>query len=99
MVASYLLNPSKLNHNLDDLAFEYLDHKMISMNAILGTGKKKITMDQVPLDKISEYSCEDSDITLRLEKVLAGKLFEKKLDELLTSICYSLLRLQTWQVT
>lgn len=86
MVASYLLNPSKLNHNLDDLAFEYLDHKMISINAILGTGKKKITMDQVPLDKISEYSCEDSDVTLRLEKVLAGKLFEKELDKLFREI-------------
>ncbi|MBU1887975.1 MAG: DNA polymerase I, partial [Candidatus Omnitrophica bacterium] len=29
MIASYLLNPSKFNHNLDDLAFERLDHKMI----------------------------------------------------------------------
>jgi len=86
MVASYLLNPSKLNHNLDDLAFEYLDHKMISMNDILGTGKKKITMDQVPLDKISEYSCEDSDVTLRLEKVLSAKLFEKELDSLFREI-------------
>ncbi|MBU4205179.1 DNA polymerase I, partial [Patescibacteria group bacterium] len=86
MVASYLLNPSKLNHNLDDLAFEYLDHKMISIDDILGTGKKKITMDQVPLDKISEYSCEDSDVTLRLEKVLSVKLFEKELDNLFREI-------------
>ncbi|MDP6685399.1 MAG: 5'-3' exonuclease H3TH domain-containing protein, partial [Candidatus Omnitrophota bacterium] len=51
MVASYILNPSKLNHNLDDLAFEYLQHKKISLDGLLGTGKKRITMDEVPLEK------------------------------------------------
>ncbi len=86
MVASYLLNPSKLNHNLDDLAFEYLDHKMISMDDILGTGKKKITMDRVPVEEISEYSCEDSDATLRLKKVFEQALYEKELDRLFREI-------------
>ncbi|MBU1147070.1 MAG: DNA polymerase I [Candidatus Omnitrophica bacterium] len=79
MIASYLLNPSKLNHNLDDIAFEYLDHKMISMADLLGTGKKKISMEDVPLDRLSEYSCEDSDVTLRLKQILEKELFKKEL--------------------
>ena len=86
MVASYLLNPSKLNHNLDDLAFEYLSHKMISMSDLLGTGKKKITMGDVPLDKLSEYSCEDSDVTFRLKEILQEGLFEKDLNNLFKDI-------------
>jgi len=86
MVASYLLNPSKLNHNLDDLAFEYLSHKMIPLDRLLGTGKKRITMDMVPLDQISEYSCEDSDVTLRLKVVFDGLLFEKELERLFRKI-------------
>lgn len=86
MVASYLLNPSKLNHNLDDLAFEYLKHKMIPINELLGTGKKRITMDKVPIEKVSEYSCEDSDVTLRLKEVFEPELFNKELGELFRDI-------------
>ncbi|HDP16220.1 MAG TPA: DNA polymerase I, partial [Candidatus Omnitrophica bacterium] len=86
MIASYLLDPSKFNHNLDDMAFERLDHKMISTDDILGTGKKRVTMDKVPLDKISEYSCEDSDMTLRLKYILEKELFEKELDRLFRDI-------------
>ena len=86
MIASYLLNPSKMNHNLDDLAFEHLDHKMISMSDLVGTGKKKIGMDQVPLEKVSEYSCEDSDATLRLKEIFEKELFDKELDELFKKI-------------
>ena len=48
MIASYLLNPSKFNHNLDDLAFERLDHKMISADDLLGTGKKRVNISLVP---------------------------------------------------
>ncbi|MFH1783226.1 MAG: DNA polymerase I [Candidatus Omnitrophota bacterium] len=86
MLASYLLNPSKLNHNLDDISFEYLDHKMISLDDLLGTGKKRIPITEAPIERLSEYACEDSDITLRLKKVLDKKLFEKELDKLFREI-------------
>lgn len=86
MIASYLLDPSKFNHNLDDIAFERLNHKTISIDELLGTGKNRITMDQVSLDRISEYSCEDSDVTLRLKLVLEKELFEKELVRLFREI-------------
>lgn len=86
MVASYLLNPSKFNHNLDDIAFEYLDHRMISMDDLVGTGKKKVPIENVPLEEISEYSCEDSDVTLRLKDIFEGLLYEKGLDKLFKEI-------------
>ncbi|MBU4312160.1 MAG: DNA polymerase I [Candidatus Omnitrophica bacterium] len=86
MVAAYLLNPSKLNNNLDDLAFEYLSHKMISMEDLLGTGKKKITMEEVSVEELSEYSCEDSDVTFRLKEILEQALFEKEMDRLFKDI-------------
>ncbi|MFA4991555.1 MAG: DNA polymerase I [Candidatus Omnitrophota bacterium] len=86
MVASYLLNPSKLNHNLDDLAFEYLGHKKIPIEGLLGTGKNKITMDMVPIEKISAYCCEDSDVTFRLKGVFEKELFKKELDALFRDI-------------
>ncbi|MFH0763517.1 MAG: DNA polymerase I [Candidatus Omnitrophota bacterium] len=83
MVASYVLNPSKLNHNLEDISFEYLNHKMTTpITDLLGKGKSAITMDKVDVDKAANYCCEDSDVTLRLEKVLEKEISGKDLGEL-----------------
>ncbi|MEA3328518.1 MAG: DNA polymerase I [Candidatus Omnitrophota bacterium] len=79
MVASYLLNPSKPNHSLDEVALEYLDYRMISLQELIGKGKNKLKMRDIALEKLSEYSCEDADITMRLKKVLEPKLKEKGL--------------------
>jgi len=87
MVASYLLNPSKPNHGLDDISFEYLNHKMTtSIQDLIGKGKTAITMDKVDIEKISDYSCEDSDVTFRLKSILEKDISQKGLDELLYSV-------------
>jgi DNA polymerase I len=77
MVASYVLNPSRYRHNLDDIALDRLNYKMISFKDVAGSGKKQITFDLVPLTKATEYACEDSDVTnmlcnLLLPQVSAG---------------------------
>jgi len=87
MVASYLLNPSKANHNLEDIAFEYLDYRMSpTIEELLGKGKAAITMDQVPVDRVSRYCCQDSDITFRLKNILSRQLEEKSLYDLFCNI-------------
>ena len=86
MIASYLLNPSKANHDLDDLAFEHLDHKMISLDGLLGSGKDKISAGRIPPEKLSLYSCEHSDVTLRLKYKFEDELFEKELKKLFEEI-------------
>jgi len=86
MIASYLLNPSRMSHGLDDLAFEYLGHKMTPINELLGTGKKRITMDMVEIGKVSMYSCGDSDVTLRLKNIFEKELFKKELESLFNDI-------------
>ncbi len=83
MVASYLLNPSKLNHNLEDISLEYLNHKMTTpITDLIGKGKHATTMDKVELSRVCKYSCEDSDVTFRLKNILAKELSVKDLDEL-----------------
>jgi DNA polymerase-1 len=83
MVASYLLNPSKLNHNLEDISIEYLGHKMTTpIQELLGKGKNAITMDKVDVDKVCHYSCEDSDVTFRIKMILEKELSKKDLDSL-----------------
>ena len=83
MIASYVLNPSKLNHNLDDISFEYLSYKMTTdIQELIGKGKHAITMDKVDVNKVCAYSCEDSDVTFRLKKILEKEISKKDLDEL-----------------
>jgi DNA polymerase I len=87
MVASYLLNPSRLSHGLDDISFEYLSHKMTTpIQDLIGKGKTAITMDKVDVEKVSDYSCEDSDVTFRLKKILEKDISQKGLDELLYKV-------------
>jgi DNA polymerase-1 len=86
MVASYLLNPSKFNHNLDDIAMEYLNYKMIPLADLIGSGKKQISLEDVDVKRVCEYSCEDVDVTFRLTKILEKKLEEKGLYELFKDV-------------
>jgi DNA polymerase-1 len=74
MVASYLLNPTKHKHNLEEIAREYLDHRMTSYKDVVGTGKKEVTFDQVDLNTAKNYSCEDSDVTFLVSHILLPKL-------------------------
>jgi len=84
MIASYLVNPLKLNHNLDDISFEYLGVKKITTSSVLERdGKEKHkTMAEVALEKISEYACEDADCVFRLIPLLKKKLKEHDLTPL-----------------
>ena len=77
LLASYLINPHVQRHNLDELSLEHFGKVKIPIEDLIGKGKKQITMDQVPIEKVSTYCCEDVDYTLRLKK-----LFENKLEEM-----------------
>ncbi|HIJ56008.1 MAG TPA: DNA polymerase I [Deltaproteobacteria bacterium] len=74
MLASYLLNPSKRFHNLDQIALDFLDHKTITYEDVAGKGKKNVGFSKVPLKKAVPYACEDADITLAARNVLLPEL-------------------------
>ncbi|MEE2986742.1 MAG: DNA polymerase I, partial [Nitrospinota bacterium] len=70
MLASYVLDPSKRGHGMDDLARDYLGEKTITYKEVVGTASKEIRFDEVDIQRATEYAAEDSDITWRL----VGKL-------------------------
>jgi len=82
MVASYLVNPTKHNHNLEEIAREYLDHRMTSYKEVVGSGKKEVTFDQVDLNTAKNYSCEDSDVTFLVSHILLPKVEDEGLKDL-----------------
>jgi DNA polymerase-1 len=76
MIASYLLNPTKHNHNLADIAREYLDRAVMEYKEVVGTGLKAVTFDQIEPEKARDYSCEDAEVALQLSSILLPKLEE-----------------------
>ena len=86
MLASYLLNPGRRRHNIDDLAMEFLHLKKIPTVSLLGKGKQSRRIDEVPLEAVTEYACEDADVALRLTDVLEPRIHEAGLANLLTDV-------------
>ncbi len=76
ILASYLLNPHTQRHQLDTLALEYFGKVRPPIEDLIGKGSKQIGMDQVEIEKISAYCCEEVDFTCRLTK-----LFQKELEK------------------
>ncbi|MCA9732919.1 DNA polymerase I [candidate division KSB1 bacterium] len=76
MLASYLLNPSLRQHNLDALALEHLNIVKIPTEDLIGKGKKQITMRQVPMATVARYASEDADVTERLRQFFEPQLRE-----------------------
>ena len=73
MIAHFVFKNNS-RHGLDAMALEFLNYKMISFSELIGTGRDKKNIWEIPLEKISEYSCEDADMTLRLYNVMKEKM-------------------------
>ncbi|MBL7207831.1 MAG: DNA polymerase I [Desulfobacterales bacterium] len=87
MLASYLLNPSKRAHNLDQIALDFLDHRTITYSEVTGgKGKKGLCFSHVLIEKAGPYACEDADITLMAYDALKPMLKEARLEELFEKV-------------
>ncbi|HKW12741.1 MAG TPA: DNA polymerase I [Gemmatimonadaceae bacterium] len=74
MVASYVLDPGRRSHGIDQLALEFLNHKMTTLAELCGRGKEFIPYHQVPIDCARDYSCEDADFTWQLRGVFEPQM-------------------------
>ncbi len=86
MVASYLVNPSKRNHNLDQIALDFLNHKTTTYAEVTGGGKKGGCFSGVEIGKATDYACEDADVTFRAYEILRERLKEIGVDRLMETV-------------
>ncbi len=78
ILASYLLNSSSRQHTLEHLAITYFSKIKTHFKDLVGTGKKEIPLEQVPLERLCSYYCEEADYTFRIRKQLEGELKKKE---------------------
>jgi len=76
MIAEWLTNPTSHNLGLKNLAWVRLDLRMTEITELIGTGRKQITMDQVPIEKAAPYAAMDAIAVQRLLPDLEGELRE-----------------------
>ena len=92
MVASYVLDPGRRSHGIDQLALEFLNHKMTTLAELCGRGKEAIPYDQVPIECARDYSCEDADFTWQLRDVFEPQLETLQLARLFRDVEMPLVR-------
>ncbi|MBJ7403356.1 MAG: DNA polymerase I [Bradyrhizobium sp.] len=74
LLISYVLDAGRGSHALEQLSERWFGHAMLKEGELLGSGKGKITFDQVPIDKAAPLSAEAVDVALRVWRVLKPRL-------------------------
>ena len=86
MLAHYLIEPD-MRHNMDVLAETYLHYTPVSIIELIGPkGKNQKTMADIDPARVSDYACEDADVTLQLKHVFEPMLTEINLLGLLNDV-------------
>jgi DNA polymerase-1 len=86
MLAHYLLDPDQ-RHGLDRLAGSYLNYAPVPITALIGEKKSdQLSMADVLIDKLSDYACEDADVTIQLRQILEPQLEKRKLTDVFDTI-------------
>ncbi len=86
MVAEWLRNPESKFLGLKNLARQELSINMTEISDLIGTGKKQITMDTVPIERAAPYAAADAGITLRLTEKLQSELVTADLLNLMQTL-------------
>ncbi len=69
MLQSYVLESHRA-HDMDSLAWRHLDVKTITYPEVTGKGSAQIGFEEVAVDRATDYSAQDADLTLQLHGVL-----------------------------
>lgn len=86
MVAAYLLMPNLKAYSLDALAFSELGIQTTPLEHIIGKNKNAKEIQDIPINILGPYSCEDADIAFRLFQYLDPQIKEKRLEKVLYEI-------------
>ncbi|MGC1557073.1 MAG: DNA polymerase I, partial [Methylovirgula sp.] len=74
LLLSYVLDAGLTDHGMDVLSEKHLHHKPLAFGEVAGSGRTFVGFARVSIDKATEYSAEDADITLRLWNVQKPRL-------------------------
>ncbi len=86
MLASYLIDPERHTHKLDEISRTELGYEMVPYEAVTGSGKKQVTFDQVEIARATQYAAEDAEVVCRLVERLRPRVESEGLGGLLREV-------------
>lgn len=79
MLMSYVLNPSRHGHTVEDLAKEYLQYQTKELKSLIGSGQKQRSIADLADSEMCDYCCERVDLYLALTSRLEEDLKKENL--------------------
>ena len=89
MLASYVIDADQ-KHGMDELSKKYLNYSPIPLIDLIGSKKTPEKIFEVDPNILSDYSCEDADITFRLYELLRSELKKQNLEKMAYEIEFPL---------
>lgn len=82
MIAHYLINPDS-KQSMDFLSEFYLKYQPVSIETLIGKkGKNQKSMADLAPEEVSDYACEDADITWQLKETFEPEIQKDHLKDL-----------------
>lgn len=86
MIAHYIINPES-KQSMDFLAEQHLNYQCVSIESLIGKkGKNQKNMKDLAPEEVSDYACEDADITFQLKKLFETEIEKPHLKSLFESV-------------
>jgi DNA polymerase-1 len=79
MLTSYLIDSSRAEHRLEDLALEHVSYKALQDEDVCGRGAKAISFADVPPEILLTFAAERADLVGQLAPVFRGLLEKEQL--------------------
>jgi DNA polymerase-1 len=79
MLASYLIDATRSEHKLEDLALEHTSYKALTEEEICGRGTKAVSLAELPVEAAVDYTCERADLVGQLAPIFVEQLAKDEL--------------------
>jgi len=86
MLGSYLLDATRSEHLLEDLALEYISYKALSEEDVCGRGVKALSLATLPVEATLDYAGERADLVEQLALPIEEQLAKEALAEVYRSV-------------
>jgi len=74
MIGHFLLDAGARSHSLAALSEKYLNHTMIPISDLIGTGKNQKSMAEIDTAVVGEYASEDADVSWQVAGLVTEEL-------------------------
>src|SRR2546428_12064841 len=86
MIASYLIDATRSEHLLEDLALEHTSYRALTEEDVCGRGAKAVSLADLPIEAAIDYAGERADLAGQLAPIFRDLLAKEHLADVYTAL-------------